>query len=70
MWLTETLSRVSGLLGTCALLLRRVGRLDPRLEAFYLLIVVGPLRHDSHCSLQLRLLGHRVVALLSAKKKH
>lgn len=33
------------------------------LEAFYLLVVVRPLRYDPHCCLQLRLLGHWIVTL-------
>lgn len=54
---------------TCGLLLRHVVRsvLDSSLQAFDLLVVVGPLCHDPHRSLQLGLFGHRVVALILGK---
>lgn len=38
------------------------------LQTFNLLVVIGPLGHDPHRSLQLGLLGHGVVTLRSGGK--
>lgn len=56
---------------TCALLLCAgvCSTLDLGLQTFDLLIVVGPLGHDPHGSLQLGLLGHRVVTLRKKGEK-
>lgn len=57
--------------GTCALLLCCVVHflLDSGLQAFNLLVVIAPLGHDPHRSLQLGLLGHGVVTLRPGKMR-
>lgn len=43
--------------------------LDSGLQTFNLFVIIGPLGHNPHRSLQLGLLGHRVVTLKSGEMK-